>query len=82
MPVPIVRIFPLKETDLQKALISIKFEINLILKSHLIPQPLFLDGIFLMACKVLASNRSVLALEPTAYMVASSSVDKQTFSML
>ena len=38
--------------------------------------------IWTITCRVRASSRSVLPLEPTAYMLASSSVDRQTFSML
>ena len=35
-----------------------------------------------VTCRVRASRRSVLPLEPTAYMFASLSTDRQTFSML
>ena len=63
IPVPIVRIFPLKET-------------------LLMPQPLFLDDIFLTGWRVLLSNKSVWALDPTAYIWQSSSVERHTFSMV
>ncbi len=63
IPVPIVSMFPLNETDR-------------------IPHPLFREGIFLIACNVRASRRSVLAFEPTAYMTESSSTERQTFSVV
>ena len=42
----------------------------------------FHSDLCLLACNVLASSRSVFAFDPTAYMCASSSVARQTFSML
>jgi len=63
IPVPMVKILPLKLTDR-------------------IPQPLLRLGIFLIACNVRASRRSVFAFDPTAYMTESSSTERQTFSVV
>ena len=48
----------------------------------LMPQPEFLEGIFLTGWRVRLSSRSVWALLPTAYSWHSSSVERQTFSMV